>query len=320
MNRNAALAATTAIILSFLAPAYAKGPRDDDKHHAEKAEAHAQQKAEKESEHAQRHEARKETRTEHVKVRQQKDEARETERLNKESARSALRDRAASQRLDMQEARQTDRLQSEQVRQTDRLQRQETSFQRKLSNQQFAAQQREQRLKFARELEIQKRTAQLRLQELRRSNRLANYRVQQDYFDRLERQRLSLVNSRDLSLFDTAYYNVPTYRYLRAGRYYETSRYGGSQLEQAVNYGCKEGYAAGVADRQDRWPMNITNSYIYQDANYGYSGILVPRDDYNYYFRQGYKRCYQNGYNGRGSSNSILESVLESVLGLQLLR
>ena len=169
-------------------------------------------------------------------------------------------------------------------------------------------------------MEIQKRTAQARLLELRRSNRLANYRVQQDYFNRLERQRLSLLNARDVYQYDTAYYNVPTYRYLRGGQYYETSRYGGSLLEQAVNYGCKEGYAAGVADRSDRWPFNATNSYIYQDANYGYSGILVPRSDYNYYFRQGYNRCYQNGYNGRGSSSSILESVLESVLGLQLLR
>lgn len=315
MNRKAALAATTAIILSFLTPAYAKDPRDKE----EQAQIHAQKEAKK-SEQAQKKKGRTEARAERDKTRRQQEEVRKTERLNAESTRAAVRDRAASQRLDTPQIRRTERLQSERARQEDRLRKQETSFQRKLSNQQFAARQREQRLKFARELELQKRESRLRLEKLRQQNRLANYRVQQDYFNRLERQRLSLLNARDLSVYDTAYYNVPAYRYLRGDRYYETSRYGGSQLEQAVNYGCKEGYAAGVADRQDRWPMNVTNSYIYQDANYGYSGILVPRSDYNYYFRQGYNRCYQNGYNGRGSSSSILESVIESVLGLQLLR
>ena len=70
-------------------------------------------------------------------------------------------------------------------------------------------------------------------------------------------------------------------------------------LRQAVNYGYEEGFAAGQADRQDRWAFNYQDSYAYQDGNYGYGGFYVERDDYNYYFREGFRRGYEDGYYGR---------------------
>jgi hypothetical protein len=66
-------------------------------------------------------------------------------------------------------------------------------------------------------------------------------------------------------------------------------------LRQAVNYGYQEGFRAGEADRQDRWRSNYRDSYAYQDANYGYNGYYVDRGDYNYYFREGFRRGYEDG-------------------------
>ena len=84
---------------------------------------------------------------------------------------------------------------------------------------------------------------------------------------------------------------------------------------------------AGRADSQDGWRYSYRDSYIYQDANYGYSGYYVQQDDYNYYFRQGFQRGYEDGYYVRrkygrsyNGSDSLLNAVLVSVLGLQSIR
>ena len=87
---------------------------------------------------------------------------------------------------------------------------------------------------------------------------------------------------------------------------------------------------AGAAEAQT--PNRIGSfkdwsSYAYQDANYGYNGYYVQRDDYNYYFREGFQRGYQDGYNrqyqyGRRTNGtySMLNAILGQVLGLQSLR
>jgi hypothetical protein len=40
---------------------------------------------------------------------------------------------------------------------------------------------------------------------------------------------------------------------------------------------------------QYRWHSNYQGSFAYQDANYGYTGYYVDQDEYNYYFRQGFR-------------------------------
>jgi hypothetical protein len=95
-------------------------------------------------------------------------------------------------------------------------------------------------------------------------------------------------------------------------------------LRQAVNYGYDQGHRAGEADRQDRSRSNYEGSFAYQDANYGYSGFYVDRDDYNNYFREGFRRGYEDGYggqhqygtyaNGRGT---ILGAILGTILNFQ---
>ena len=87
-----------------------------------------------------------------------------------------------------------------------------------------------------------------------------------------------------------------------------------------------EGFQAGQADRADGWGFNPEEAYAYQDASYGYDGYYVDLGEYQHYFREGFRRGYEDGYHSRsryGSySNggySILGTILEQILGLQLL-
>ncbi|HEX7503608.1 MAG TPA: hypothetical protein VF451_09320, partial [Acidobacteriota bacterium] len=68
-------------------------------------------------------------------------------------------------------------------------------------------------------------------------------------------------------------------------------------------------------------------SIAYQDANYGYNGYYVALDDYNYYFREGFRRGYEDGFNGNyqygrriNGRYSILDSVLAGILTFEMLR
>lgn len=97
-------------------------------------------------------------------------------------------------------------------------------------------------------------------------------------------------------------------------------------LRQAINYGYEEGYRAGQADREDGWRNdNYQDSYAYQDATYGYNGYYVSLDEYRYYFREGFRRGYEDGYYSRsqygrysnGTAN-ILSAILQQILNLQL--
>ncbi len=98
-------------------------------------------------------------------------------------------------------------------------------------------------------------------------------------------------------------------------------------LRQALNNGSNEGYRAGQVDREDRWPSNHRGNYAYQDANVGYNGYYLDKSDYIYYFRQGFRLGYQDGYSNQGQygaqsggAYSLLQNVLSRVLGLQPLQ
>jgi len=95
-------------------------------------------------------------------------------------------------------------------------------------------------------------------------------------------------------------------------------------MRQAVNNGYQQGWDSGRADRRDRWSSNYEQSYGYQDANYGFNGNYLPQADYNYYFREGFRRGYEDGFARHArygtvvnGSPSILGSVLTSILGLR---
>ena len=197
--------------------------------------------------------------------------------------------------------------------------------------QQQLIQQQQQRLTQYRQHEDQQQQqglAQRRIDSLQQQRRTAQYRSQQDYAERLSQQQARFRDDRNHDYdHDPYYYTAPIYRYRRGGNYYEINQYGADVLRQAVNYGYEEGFRTGRADREDRWRSSYQDSYAYQDANYGYSGYYVDQDDYNFYFREGFRRGYEDGYAsryhyGRYSDGrySVLEIVVSRIFGFQPLR
>lgn len=176
-------------------------------------------------------------------------------------------------------------------------------------------------------LEQQQRRAEQNTAQLQKQRRLAQYRYQQQYFERMRQQQTRLQSERRDYSNDPYYYTAPIYRYKRGDIFYETNQYGADQLRLAANNGYEQGFRAGQADRQDRWRANYKDSFAYQDASYGYGGYYVSQADYNYYFREGFSRGYEDGYNSRSQygnqangSYSILGGILSQILNLQPLR
>jgi len=119
-------------------------------------------------------------------------------------------------------------------------------------------------------------------------------------------------------------YSPFSYRYYRGGRYYNTNQYGADMLRRALNQGYQEGFRAGQSDREDRWGFNYRDSFGYQDASFGYDSYYVDLPEYQYYFRQGFQRGYDDGYYGRyrygtysNGVASLIGSILNGILNLQ---
>jgi hypothetical protein len=185
-------------------------------------------------------------------------------------------------------------------------------------------QQRRQAEQYNRELQQRETMARQQYDVLQRQNRRSQYAYQQRYYDLLRQQRLRN-DYRNYDYYADPYFSsAPTYRYYRGGSYYNVNRYAADLLRQAINYGYREGIRAGRADRMDRWRFDYRNAFAYQDANYGYRGFYVTRSEYNYYFRQGFRRGYEDGYYGRrqygryyNGNDAILGNVLSLILNLQ---
>lgn len=161
--------------------------------------------------------------------------------------------------------------------------------------------------------------------ELRLQRRLAQARYMADYWRRiaLQQQRVNAWQSYDY-YNDPYYYTPASYRYGYGGNWYQTNEWGANLLQQAINEGYREGYAAGRADREDHWRYGYQNSYAYQDANCGYYGQYVSQSQYNYYFRQGFERGYEDGYYSRnryghnvGGTLAVLGAVIGTILVLE---
>jgi hypothetical protein len=159
------------------------------------------------------------------------------------------------------------------------------------------------------------------LEQQRRRNQL---RYQQRYLERLRQDQLRLQNWRYNDFTTSNYGN--NYRYRRGNSYYETNQYGAEMLRRAVNDGYEQGYGAGQADREDGWSFNAEDAYAYEDASYGYDGYYVDLNEYQYYFREGFRRGYEDGYYSRSQygrqsngSFSMLGAILEQILNFQLM-
>ena len=121
------------------------------------------------------------------------------------------------------------------------------------------------------------------------------------------------------------------YRIYRNGAYYNTNGQGVELLRQAVNEGYRQGFEAGRNDRNTRRRGDWSTSSVYRTGTSGYQ-TQVDRGQYQYYFRQGFQRGYQDGTNSQyqvdhngdyqygsrqGGTMNILTSILGSILNVQ---
>jgi hypothetical protein len=175
-------------------------------------------------------------------------------------------------------------------------------------------------------LNAQVRAAQQAAAALQQQKRAAQYDLHRQYLANLQRQQERLRAQRDLQR--DPYYATPmSYRYRVGDADRETNQYGADILRQAVRNGYEQGWRSGRADRADGWPSDYRKSYAYEDANYGFYGNYVPQSDYNYYFREGFRRGYEDGYASRSQygtvvngTPSILATILAGILGLTTIR
>lgn len=158
---------------------------------------------------------------------------------------------------------------------------------------------------------------------LQQQKRTAQHSYNQQYTANLQQQQKRLRNQHPDPRRDP-YYTAPmTFRYRVGSTDRETNQYGADVMRQAVNNGYQQGWKSGRADRTDRWPSSYQKSYGYEDANYGFGGKYLSQSDYNYYFREGFQRGYEDGYARRpqygtvvNGSPSILGNILSDILGL----
>jgi hypothetical protein len=143
---------------------------------------------------------------------------------------------------------------------------------------------------------------------------------------RVERQRRENLNDRYYRNNRSIYSNngYQHYRVYRNGGYFQTDYNGIGMLQQAINVGYEQGMQAGRADREDSRGYDFENADDFRSGIYGYSGSYVDSSEYSYYFREGFRRGYEDGYYSRfayGSYSdgrySILDSILRSVLNAQ---
>jgi len=227
--------------------------------------------------------------------------------------------RAADDRRRAEQAEQRAREQV-QARQREQARLSEAERQRRIAEQRAQAEQ------YRRYVDARRDAERQRILALQQQRRIQQYQYQQWYWDQ-QRALQAQWNARNYSYYNDPYYYTPaSYRYYRDGRYYQVNRYAADLLQQAVRYGYEQGVRAGRADRLDGWRNDYRGNFAYMDADYGYNGYYVDRDDYNYYFRQGFQRGYSDGYgrdyrygayDNRNGSYDILAAVLAAILNLQ---
>jgi len=195
-------------------------------------------------------------------------------------------------------------------------------------SQQRIAQQQQRTAQYQQNIAEQLRLAQAHNAELEQQNRRSQAQIQQQYAQNLQQQQLQAQNDRNRDYGRDPYFNTRfNYRYKKGTQYRQTNRYGAEVLRQAVNYGYQQGIRAGDADRLDHWGYKYQNAFAYRDANYGYTGRYVDQSDYNYYFRQGFRKGYDDGYYRRarygrqsGGSYTVRRAVLSDILRLEVIR
>lgn len=162
---------------------------------------------------------------------------------------------------------------------------------------------------------------------LQSQRRLEQYRYQQRYWQRHRDYHTRWYTQRWNFERDPFFWTAPSHRYYRGGRWFSVNRYAVDVLQQAVRIGYEEGFHAGEADRYDGWRGGYRDNFVYQDASLGYQGWYVGQAEYNYYFREGFRRGYEDGYYRRfrygrryDTGFSILPRELDLILRFEAYR
>lgn len=141
--------------------------------------------------------------------------------------------------------------------------------------------------------------------------------------NRYEKRQKQIEKQRRKAAREQAKYNRMQYRYYRNGRYYTTDNRGAELLRAAINRGYQQGYRAGQIDASRRYNYRYNESQYYRSGTYGYQPY-IDRSQYQYYFREGFQRGYEDGYYSRsrygynsGNGWNILGSILSGILNIQ---
>jgi hypothetical protein len=263
---------------------------------AEPKDKTEQEKEKKKDKNPQQEEERKKQQQAEAERKRQQQQAEEERKRQLQQDRKTQQSEQERQRLAEQQKRQEEELKRK------REEEERQARQRRLSEQEQREriQKQEQQISLYRKnIALQEQLAEKDAQILRQQNRIQQLRMQEEYEDRLRAQRARLMQARYDYRNDPGYYTAPNYRYQRDGRYYQTNQYGIQSMERALQAGYSEGYKAGRADRADRWQYDHRSPFAYRDANYGYDGRYINQSEYNHYFREGFQRGYDDGYNNR---------------------
>jgi hypothetical protein len=282
----------------------------------------AQREQRQANQQAARDQARSQRQAEWRQQREQQEAVQQQQRAVQQRQRTVQREQQqvleSQRRVQRRQAVQTDSRQAEfraqqqrRIESQDRVARLSTDRQRQL-----ITVQQQRRTGYASRLAAQQRLLAQQASVLRQQRRFAQYRYQQQYLDNLRRQQLALQNARYDYYSDPYFYTAPSYRYSYGGRYYETNRYGVDLLREALNLGYREGYLSAQADLQDHWGYNYRDAFAYRDANYGYDGLYIDQSQYNYYFREGFRRGYDDGYYRRSQYGYRRAGQLELIANL----
>ena len=227
-------------------------------------------------------------------------------------------------RQDDRHERQMAQLANQRARQDDRNERQVARRLARADQERLITQQKARVSTYRNWVDTQRAQSRAIAAAVQRQNRAAQYAYITDYNNRLFAQQARYASTPFNYYNDPYFYSAPSYRYMRDGAYYTINQAGANMLQQAINDGYGEGFRAGRADRMDGWRADYRSNWVYQNASYGYNGYYLDRGEYAYYFRQGFRRGYEDGYYSRyqyGSYTngrySILGTVLNTILGLQ---
>ncbi|HET8818545.1 MAG TPA: hypothetical protein VFM73_03290 [Xanthomonadaceae bacterium] len=240
---------------------------------------------------------------------------------------AALAERQEDRKEDRQERREARKEQKQERRddRQDRIQAQtrDTRDQRRDERQhdrrEVRRDNRQERREDRREVRQERRHDRHEVRQDRREDRLRARRYQDLYQERMRDQQRRWATYR----YHDRFFSTPfSQRYRYNGRYWNTNRYGMEILREAANDGYAEGIRAGRADRYDNWRFDYRDSWAYRNPGYGYNGRYVDPRHYQHYFREGFRRGYEDGYYGRSQYGRhdngqyfMIAAILAAILG-----